>query len=130
MRRHLKQTLLVIVVAFVTFSTAAARAQSKSSKPRTSYGSASQARDRVIAARFAPVFYQGIGDKRRSDLITNFNFDGDWRGDNNWNATDNKKNRLRAYIYYAVSETPTHFFITYAVFHPRDYKGGDVRGGY
>ena len=27
-----------------------------------------------------------------------------------------------------VSETVTHYFIHYAVFHPRDYKGGNVRG--
>jgi hypothetical protein len=35
---------------------------------------------------------------------------------------------LKAYIYYAVSETATHYFIHYAVFHPRDYKGGATRG--
>ena len=40
--------------------------------------------DREVAARFAPVFYQALGDKPRSDYITNFDFDGDWRGDNNW----------------------------------------------
>jgi hypothetical protein len=35
---------------------------------------------------------------------------------------------LKAHIYYSVAETSTHFFIHYAVFHPRDYKGGEVRG--
>ena len=37
--------------------------------------------DEEIAARFAPVFYQALGDKPRSDYITNFDFDGDWRAD-------------------------------------------------
>lgn len=90
--------------------------------------SQSAARDRQIAATFAPVFYQALGDKPRSDYITNFDFDGDWRGDNNWDHTDDKKFPLKAYVYYSVSETATHFFLHYAVFHPRDYKGGEVKG--
>jgi hypothetical protein len=88
----------------------------------------SAASDRDIAARFAPIFYQGLGDKQRNDYITNFNFDGDWRGDNNWTNSENPRFPLKAYIYYAVSETPTHFFIHYAVFHPQDYKGTEKGG--
>ncbi len=84
--------------------------------------------DREIAARFAPILYQALGDKPRSDYITNFDFDGDWRGDNNWENVDDKKFPLRAYVYYSVAETKTHFFIHYAVFHPRDYKGGEQKG--
>jgi hypothetical protein len=90
--------------------------------------SQSSARDREIAAAFAPVFYQALGDKPRSDYITNFDFDGDWRGDNNWEHADDKKFSLKAYVYYSVSETATHLFIHYAVFHPRDYKGGERKG--
>ncbi len=84
--------------------------------------------DAEIAARFAPIFYQALGDKPRSDYITNFDFDRDWRGDNNWNNVANNDIALKAYVYYAVSETATHFFIHYAVFHPRDYKGGENSG--
>jgi hypothetical protein len=80
--------------------------------------------DREVAARFAPVFVQGLGDAPRADYITNFDFDGDWKGDNNWANLDNHSFPLRAYVYYSVSETATHYFIHYAVFHPRDYKGG------
>ena len=90
--------------------------------------SQSAAREREIAGAFAPIFYQALGDKPRSDYLTNFDFDGDWRGDNNWDHTDDKKFPLRAYIYYSVSETATHYFINYAVFHPRDYKGGETKG--
>ena len=31
---------------------------------------------------------------------------------------------MRAWVYYSVAETTTHYFVHYAVFHPRDYKGG------
>jgi len=90
--------------------------------------SQSGARDRKIAGAFAPIFYQALGDKPRSDYITNFDFDGDWRGDNNWDHADDQKFPLKAYVYYSVSETTTHFFIHYAIFHPRDYKGGESKG--
>ncbi len=85
-------------------------------------------RDAEIAARFSPVFYQALGDKPRSDYITNFDFDGDWRGDNNWANAGKTDVALKAFIYYSVAETSTHVFIHYAVFHPRDYKGGEGRG--
>jgi len=85
-------------------------------------------RDLDIASRFAPIFYQALGEDPRGDYITNFDFDGDWRGDNNWNNLDDKRFPLKAYVYYSVAETVTHYFVHYAVFHPRDYKGGAVRG--
>jgi hypothetical protein len=85
-------------------------------------------RDLEVASRFSPIFYQALGDKPRSDYITRFDFDGDWRGDNNWNNAANKDLPLKAYIYFSVSETATHFFIHYAVYHPRDYKGGERKG--
>lgn len=82
-----------------------------------------QQRDRQIAAQFAPVVYQGLGENVRADYITNFDFDGDWRGDNNWSNLDNRRFALRGYVYFSVSETATHYFVHYAFFHPRDYKG-------
>jgi hypothetical protein len=84
--------------------------------------------ERELAGRFAPVFFQALGPNPRSDYITNFDFDGDWRGDNNWANAENKSFPLKAYVYYALSETQTHYFIQYAVFHPRDYKGGELKG--
>ncbi len=85
-------------------------------------------RDRDIAARFAPVFHQALGSAPRFDYVTNFDFDGDWRGDNNWNNAAMERFPLKGYVYYSVFETRTHFFIHYACFHPRDYKGGEQRG--
>lgn len=85
-------------------------------------------RDREVGSTFAPIFYQALGDKPRSDYITNFDFDGDWRGNNNWENVDETKFPLKGYVYYSVTETATHFFIHYALFHPRDYKGGELKG--
>jgi hypothetical protein len=84
--------------------------------------------ERDIARRFAPVFYQALGENKRADYITNFDFDGDWQGDNNWLHTADQRFPLKAYVYYSVAETRTHYFICYALFHARDYKGGEVRG--
>ena len=92
------------------------------------FGQNTKGSDYEIAARFAPVLYQALGDDPRADLITNFNFDGDWRGDNNWEHTADKRFSLKTYIYYSVSQTQTHYFVHYAVFHPRDYKGGQQTG--
>lgn len=85
-------------------------------------------RDRQIAVHFAPVFQQALGSSPRFDYITNFDFDGDWRGDNNWENAADPRFALKAYVYYAVFETRTHYFVHYAAFHPRDYKGGEKRG--
>jgi hypothetical protein len=88
------------------------------------YTPARQARDRAIAAAFSPIVYQAVGDTPRADMLTNFDFDGDWVGDNNWDHAVDERFPLRAYVYYSVAETPTHFFIHYAFYHARDYKGG------
>ena len=84
--------------------------------------------DRAIAVRFAPIFHQGIVGDGRFDYPANFDFDGDWVGGNNWEHAADTKYPLKGYVYYAVSETPTHYYIHYAVFHPRDTKGGETTG--
>lgn len=111
---------LLMFVALLSGAHMEARAQT--------HARAGAARERQVAVRFAPVFRQALGDNPRADYITNFDFDGDWRGDNNWKNTDDKRFPLRAYVYFAVSETATHFYAHYAVFHPRDYKGGSRAG--
>lgn len=82
--------------------------------------------DRAALARYwAPIHYQDTdvtGDHSidgRADYITNFDFDGDWDGRNNWENT--RRFPLKAYAYYSVVETATHWFITYMFFHPRDW---------
>jgi len=120
-----------VVCACLNFVCASRVAGQRAGGSRTGSAQLAQnaARDRDIAAHFSPIFYQGLGDNKLQDYITNFNFDGDWRGDNNWaNADDGVRFPRRAYVYYAVSETLTHFLIHYALFHPRDYKGGQASG--
>ncbi|MCU1265522.1 MAG: hypothetical protein JWM21_1840 [Acidobacteria bacterium] len=107
---------------FATWSSAACvSAQTKKVSP-------SGNREREIATRFAPVFYQALGDNKRADYITKFDFDDDWRGDNNWAHCDDRRFQTKAYVYYSAVETATHYFIHYAVFHARDYKGGERKG--
>ncbi|MBS1808239.1 MAG: hypothetical protein JST84_08620 [Acidobacteria bacterium] len=114
------KTILLLIVLFLSFRLAA---QIKAPlSPRTI--PTRQALDKKIAAQFAPVIYQGLGDQPRFDYITNFDFDGDWKGDNNWVNAGGKTYPLRAYVYFSVIETATHYFVHYAAFHPRDYKGG------
>jgi len=76
-----------------------------------------------LAAYWAPVISHDShdidADNVRAEYITRFNYDGDWCGCNNWNNLDNYP--LKAYVYYWVVETKTHYFIGYAVFHPRDW---------
>jgi hypothetical protein len=113
------------VILFLAYlSVIAVIMQEPQSRPQEINTGRRQVPDKQIAAQFAPVFYQGLGDEPRSDLITNFDFDGDWKGDNNWSNLDNRAHPLRAYVYYSVAETATHYFVHYAMFHPRDYKGG------
>ena len=65
--------------------------------------------------------------QRRGDFITRFDFDGDWNGLNNWAnlaappPNDYRKDeRARAYVYYSVVETATHYFIVYCTYHAQD----------
>ncbi|HEY6402956.1 MAG TPA: hypothetical protein VI479_16175, partial [Blastocatellia bacterium] len=65
--------------------------------------------------------------QRRGDFIARFDFDGDWNGLNNWAnfakrppADKNKDAMARAFMYYSVVETETHYFINYCAFHAQD----------
>ncbi len=65
--------------------------------------------------------------QRRGDFIARFDFDGDWNGLNNWAnfakrppADRNKDAMARAFLYYSVVETATHYFINYCAFHAQD----------
>ena len=86
-------------------------------------------RDKELAIYWSPVIYQhtdithedeGLGG--RADYITKFDFDNDFKGDNNWENAE--KYPLKAYVYYDVKETKTHWFIFYALYHPRDWEYG------
>ncbi|MGH9554424.1 MAG: hypothetical protein ACRD2Y_01255, partial [Terriglobales bacterium] len=62
---------------------------------------------REIAERFAPVLYKrlaGTADDHRFDYPTNFDFDGDWVGNNNWQNAGDAKYKLWSFVYYSVIE--------------------------
>ena len=70
-----------------------------------------------LARHYAPIIHQGAASDQ--DFITAVDFDGDWVGNNNWE--NQPSGDLSAHVYYSVTETETHWFLFYALFHPRDY---------
>jgi hypothetical protein len=80
-----------------------------------------------LALHYAPVIRQGAVSEQ--DYITTLDFDGDWIGNNNWENMPHFE--LRAYVYYSVIESNTHWFLFYSLFHPRDYTLEDcaISGG-
>lgn len=80
-----------------------------------------------LAIHYAPVVRQGVVSEQ--DYITALDFDGDWIGNNNWENMPHFE--IRAYVYYSVIESKTHWFIFYSLFHPRDYTLEDcaISGG-
>jgi hypothetical protein len=74
-----------------------------------------------IVELYAPIVYAAT-DKRvgRQDIISNIDFDGDLTGNNNWKNFD--RFVLKPTVYYAMLETESHYFISYHLFHPRDWN--------
>jgi len=70
-----------------------------------------------LARHYAPVIHQGTATDQ--DFITAVDFDGDWISNNNWQ--NQPGGDLSAHVYYSVAETDSHWFLFYALFHPRDY---------
>ena len=81
---------------------------------------------RTLAEHYAPFIAQETWFQPKSDYIARFDMDGDWRGDNNW--VNAPRGSTQAWVYYAVMETETHWFLIYNIFHPRDYSDKCVAG--
>ena len=75
-----------------------------------------------LAVHYSPVWYQDVANLEE-DAICRVDYDGDWIGNNNWENLDTywSQGEVRGYVYTSVIETSTHYFITYAAFHPRDW---------
>jgi hypothetical protein len=77
-----------------------------------------------LVAHWAPIVYHDVSGTPsggyRNDYLTRFDFDGDWIATNNKASLDSGQHPLLGAVYYAVIETATHAFITYAFFHPFD----------
>jgi hypothetical protein len=77
--------------------------------------------DLPIARRYAPWLYHAVdAGGARQDIPAPVDFDGDLRGDNNWENF--VRFSLVPTVYYSVLRTTSHLFISYHVFHPRDWE--------
>jgi hypothetical protein len=86
-----------------------------------SFGPEPDTRDfyRDLAEHYAPLVAQETWFEPKADYLARFDYDGDWRGDNNWDNLPTGSSQ--AYVYWAAMETATHYFIVYNFFHPRRY---------
>ncbi|TAH39511.1 MAG: hypothetical protein EYC70_01630 [Planctomycetota bacterium] len=78
-----------------------------------------------LARAYAPwILHESHPTKGRQDLPAPVDFDGDLYGRNNWDNFPYFE--LVPTVYYAVLETPTHWFLSYHLFQPRDWAGLDL----
>ena len=76
--------------------------------------------DLELARRYAPwILHAAHPGRGRQDVPTRIDYDGDLLGDNNWD--DLPFFELPPTVYYALVETESHWFLTYHLFHPRDW---------
>ncbi len=76
--------------------------------------------DLELARRYAPIVYHATARRGgRQDLPCNVDFDGDLVGNNDWENFDLYE--VTPTLLYAVLSTETHWFLTYHLFHPRDW---------
>ena len=81
---------------------------------------------RKLAEHHSPFLAQETWFQPKADYVARFDFDGDSQGDNNWDSAPTGSSQ--AYVYYAVMETRTHWFLVYDIFHPRDYSDNCIAG--
>jgi hypothetical protein len=81
---------------------------------------------RKLVEHWAPHVAQETWFDWKADALRRFDYDGDWDGGNNWeNLYDGSS---QAYVYYAVIESETHWFLIYNFFHARDYSDNCIVG--
>ena len=95
---------------------------------KQTFGAETHADDpyRKLALHWAPFIAQETWFQPKSDYLTRFDYDGDWRGNNNWDNLE--AGSSQAYVYYTAMETSTHVFLVYNFFHPRDYSDNCALG--
>ena len=81
--------------------------------------------DWELAFYHAPIHYQDTNSADAvADFLTRFDYDGNVVTSDNWDYLHTAIADLRGAVYYSVVETCTHWFIIYAMFHPRDWVDG------
>jgi len=89
-----------------------------------------------LAGKFAPLIYQETNNEfPHYDFFTRFDLDQDWIAENNVDYIKKDAVKVESYAYYSVTETKSHFFITYTFYYPFRYTedagarfGNDVSG--
>ncbi len=74
----------------------------------------------ALVENYAPFVAQETWFEPKADYLARFDYDGNWRGADNWENLASGSSK--AFVYYAVMETETHWFLIYNFFHPRDYS--------
>lgn len=116
-RRTVLASLATTLVCAAALLGSPAQAQPHAAAPRAAVG------DADLAYRWAPVHYQDTSSKYyTADYLAPVNYDGDWKTLNNWDDLDANTAHLTGTVYYSVVETSTDWYLTYAFFHPRDWK--------
>lgn len=78
-----------------------------------------------LARRYAPwILHEFDPRGGRQDVPCPVDFDGNLRGDDDWE--DLPDFELLPTLYYACLETETHWFLAYHLFHPRDWTTFDL----
>lgn len=89
-----------------------------------------------LAGKYAPLIYQETNaTSPQFDYPTRFDLDGDWVAENNVEFIKGSASSIEPTVHYSVTETKSHFFITYIFFYPYRYAedessrfGNDVSG--
>jgi len=90
----------------------------------------------ALAAKYAPVINQATDlAAPHYDYLTAFDVDGDWDGLDTLQYVQQTATELPANVYYAVTETSSHYFVQYVFFYPfrntaepTERFGNDVSG--
>ena len=123
--RALSALLLTLTLMALSFTPALAGGGDPPPPPSGSCDPASESINEPafhedLAYRWAPLVIQDTAGDQYTDFIGKVNYDGDWKGNNNWNNLPSTS--IPPYLYYNVIETSTHWFIYYHTFHPRDWN--------
>lgn len=73
-----------------------------------------------LAEHYAPFIAQETWFTPEADFPVRFDYDGNWKGDDNWENL--ASGSTQAFVYYAAIESETHWFLIYNFYHPRDYS--------
>jgi hypothetical protein len=90
----------------------------------------------TLAGKYAPVINQATDPAApHYDYLTRFDVDGNWNGLDTLQYVQQTATSLPAHVYYAVSETASHYFIQYVYYYPfrnpaeaTEKFGNDVSG--